>query len=90
MEQLQLLKRIRDEIIQELEIRSEDLRDTASLRSYGMDSVAAVTIVFRLEAELGVEIDIRKLAGVDTIDELKAVIDREISENERHCLKGHG
>jgi acyl carrier protein len=90
MEALYLLQKIREQIVRELEVEPEDLRDTVSLRSYGMDSVAAVTIIFRLESALGIEIDIRKLAGVDTIDDLKAVIERELSENERHCLKGRG
>jgi acyl carrier protein len=90
MEASYLLQRVRDEIVRELEIRPEDLRDTASLRTYGMDSVAAVTIIFRLESELGIEIDVRKLVGVDTIDQLKAVVEREIFDKERHCSRKHG
>jgi acyl carrier protein len=33
-----------------------------------------VNIVFALETELGVEIDIRRLAGIDSIDDLKRLL----------------
>ena len=70
-----LLRKIRAAISQELEIPVESLVDSASLREeYGLDSVAAVNIVFALETELGFEIDIRRLAGVDSIDDLKRLI----------------
>ena len=85
-----LLRKIREEIVRELELQPEHLTDTDSLRDYGMDSVAAVTIIFRLESELGIDIDVRKLAGVDTIEGLKLVISREFSEQGRHCVKQHG
>jgi len=91
MEVSELLDKIRQEIVRELEITDEVLSDSASLReAYGMDSVAAVTIVFRLENELGLEIDIKKLAGIDTIEQLRALLVKELSEKERHCLKEHG
>ncbi len=91
MEVSDLLDKIREEIVRELEIPSARVSDSASLRKeYGMDSVAAVTIVFRLENELGLEIDIKKLAGIDTIDQLRALLVKELSEKERHCLKEHG
>jgi len=70
-----LLRKIRAAISDELEIPAESLVDSASLREeYGLDSVAAVNIVFALETELGFEIDIRRLAGVDSIDDLKRLI----------------
>jgi acyl carrier protein len=70
-----LLRKIRAAISHELEIPVESLTDDASLREeYGLDSVAAVNIVFALETELGVEIDIRRLAGIDSIDDLKRLL----------------
>ena len=91
MELSDLLQKIRDEIVRELEVPPETLVDDASLRkTYGLDSVAAVTIVFRLENELGLDIDVRKLAGVDTIDQLRDLLETELAEKERHCLKEHG
>ena len=91
MEVSALLQKIREEIARQLEVPIETLSDTASLReAYGMDSVAAVTIVFRLEHELGLEIDIKKLAGINTIDQLRVLIAKELSDKERHCLKEHG
>jgi acyl carrier protein len=91
MEVSALLQKIREEIARELEVPIETLSDSASLReAYGMDSVAAVTIVFRLENELGLEIDVKKLAGINTIDQLRVLIAKELFDKDRHCLKEHG
>jgi acyl carrier protein len=72
MEPEVLLDKIRETISRELEIPISSLVDDASLRQqYGLDSVAAVNIVFALETQLGIEIDIRELAIVDSISELR-------------------
>jgi len=72
MEPEVLLDKIRETISRELEIPISSLVDDASLRQqYGLDSVAAVNIVFALETQLGIEIDIRELATVDSISELR-------------------
>jgi acyl carrier protein len=70
-----LLQRIREAVCRELEIPLESLLDNASLkRNYGLDSVAAVNITFALESDLGIPIDIRRLAGVDSIDDLRQLL----------------
>ena len=75
MEPEVLLDKIREAISQELEIPTSSLVDDASLRyQYGLDSVAAVNIVFALETQLGIEIDIRELAAVDSIDDLRNLL----------------
>ena len=75
MEPEVLLEKIRDAISRELEIPASSLVDNASLRhQYGLDSVAAVNIVFALETQLGIEIDIRELAAVDSIDDLRHLL----------------
>jgi acyl carrier protein len=75
MEPEVLLEKIRDAISRELEIPASSLVDNASLRhQYGLDSVAAVNIVFALETQLGIEIDIRELAAVDSIDDLRDLL----------------
>ena len=87
----ELLQRIREAIARELEIPLESLLDDVSLRQgYGLDSVAAVNIVFRLENDLAFDIDIRKLAGIDTINQLKELVARELSVKEDLCSKEHG
>ena len=75
MEPEVLLDKIRETISRELEIPASSLVDNASLRhQYGLDSVAAVNIVFALETQLGIEIDIRELAKVDSISELRNLL----------------
>lgn len=70
-----VLQTVRKAICQELEIEPAALDDRASLRrDYGMDSVAAVNIIFFLEKELDLEIDVRRFATVDSIVDLKRVL----------------
>jgi acyl carrier protein len=75
-----LLQRIREAVCRELELPVGDLIDTASLRrDYGLDSVAAVNITFALESELGIPIDIKRLVGVDSIDDLRQLLSQYVS-----------
>ena len=70
-----IIQKIRSVISEELEIDPSSLVDSASLRrEYGLDSVAAVNIVFSLERNLGFEIEMKQLANVDSIDDLKALV----------------
>jgi acyl carrier protein len=69
------IQKIRSVISQELEVDLNSLMDSASLRrDYGLDSVAAVNIVFALERDFGFEIDTKQLAHVDSIDDLKVLV----------------
>lgn len=70
-----LIKVIREVITEELEIPAGSLHDGGSLRAdYGLDSVAAVNIAFTLETRLGVEIDIKRFASIDSISDLKLLL----------------
>jgi acyl carrier protein len=70
-----LLHKIRAAISTELEIDSGRLSDYASLRrDYGLDSVAAVNILFALESDLEVSIDIKRFAGADSIEDLRRLL----------------
>jgi acyl carrier protein len=78
-----LLRRIREAVCRELELPEHGLVDSASLkRDYGLDSVAAVNITFALESELGIPIDIRRLAGVDSIDDLRRLLSQIVPLHE--------
>lgn len=76
-----LVEAIRAAISQELEIDPRSMVDDASLRrEYGLDSVAAVNIVFALERDLGLEIDMKQLARIDSINELIGLLARELTK----------
>jgi acyl carrier protein len=78
-----LLRRIRQAVCRELELPEDSLVDSASLkRDYGLDSVAAVNITFALESEFGIPIDIRRLASVDSIDDLRHLLSQFVPLNE--------
>ena len=71
----QLVSLIRSTIADELEIPVTSLSDEGSLRmDYGLDSVAAVNIVFALETKLGLQIDIKRFAAIDSIRELSQIL----------------
>jgi acyl carrier protein len=73
-----IIQKIRSVISQELEIDPVSLVDSASLRrEYGLDSVAAVNIVFTLERDLALEIDMKQLVSVDSVDDLKVLVTNE-------------
>jgi acyl carrier protein len=80
-----LLQKVREAISRELEIDPQSLADDASLRTeYGLDSVAAVSIIFFLEKELGVEIDLKAFVGVDSINDLKLLLIRDFGKKGEH------
>jgi acyl carrier protein len=85
MEPEAVIHKIRSVISQELEVDLSSLLDNASLRKeYGLDSVAAVNIIFALEKDLGLEIDTRQLAHVDTIDDLKVLVAAQFGEKSKN------
>jgi len=56
-------------------MRNSGLVGRASLRGeYGLDSVAAVNVVFALESKLDREIDIEQFAGVNSIDDIAQLL----------------
>jgi acyl carrier protein len=80
-----ILTKVREAISRELEIEPGTLTDQASLRKvYGLDSVAAVNIIFFLERELNVEIDIKQFVGVDSIDDLRGLLARSMTGEGGH------
>ena len=75
-----LIETIRRIIATELELPVESLDDSASLReAYGLDSVAAVNVIFALENTFGVAIDIRKIAAIRSINDLKSALSEDES-----------
>ena len=81
MEPEAVIQKIRSVISQELEVDLASLLDNASLREeYGLDSVAAVNIIFALEKDLGLEIDTKQLAHVDSIDDLRVLVVAQFGE----------
>ena len=59
----------------ELKVAEDRVRSAASFRrDLGMDSIAAANILFSLEEEYGVELELDKVEDLDTLDELVAVV----------------
>lgn len=70
-----IMKIARRAIADELEIHGDSLLDDASLRGeYGLDSVAAVNIIFAIESLLEVSLDPSDFAHIDSINDLRQAI----------------
>jgi acyl carrier protein len=70
-----LTERVRDIIAVELQIEPTKAVPTARLRGdLGMDSVAALNILFAIEEAFGLSaIDVTELANVATVDDVEAL-----------------
>lgn len=61
----------------ELETSEEEVRAAASLRSdLGMDSIAAANVLFSLEEELGVELDLDEVETLDSVADIAGLVDQ--------------
>jgi acyl carrier protein len=68
-------ERVRQIIADELQRPYSDVRSGASLRKeLGMDSVAAINIVFAIEDTFGVHVPETELEHVDDMDQIIALI----------------
>lgn len=77
MDVSKVIETIRSVIAEELEIPLHSLRNDLSLRyEYGLDSVAAVNIVFALECRLGIEINVENFVAIDSINDLRHLLSR--------------
>ena len=69
--------RIAEIIACELQVPQDDVRAGVSLRKdLGMDSVAALNILFAAEEEFGIRIPEGELERVDDIDGIMALVER--------------
>ena len=76
-----LSERIRDIIAVELQLDPSDVQPRAQLRAdLGMDSVAALNILFGIEEAFGLAaIDVTKLANVTTVEDVEALARQQIA-----------
>ena len=75
MDAKKLIALVKEVVARELDLTADAIGNSKSLRAeYGLDSVAAVNIVFALENQLGVVIDMKALASVDCIDDLHRLL----------------
>jgi acyl carrier protein len=74
-------ERIRDIIAVELQLDPSEVQPRAQLRAdLGMDSVAALNILFGIEEAFGLAaIDVTKLANVTTVEDVEALARQQIA-----------
>lgn len=59
----------------ELETTEDQVRTAGSLRNdLGMDSIAAANVLFSLEQELGVELDLDEVEGLDSVVDIAGLV----------------
>lgn len=71
-----LSERIRDIIAIELQVERDRVVSSARLRAdLGMDSIAALNILFAAEEAFGLPaIDVKSLAGINTVEEVESFL----------------
>ena len=76
-----LSERVRDIIAVELQLDPSEVQPRAQLRAdLGMDSVAALNILFGIEEAFGLAaIDVTKLAHVTTVEDVEALARQQIA-----------
>ncbi|MFC0435596.1 acyl carrier protein [Kutzneria buriramensis] len=76
--------RIREIIAQELELEPEEFTDTGHfVDDYDADSLSLITVVARIEKELGVLVPKAALPEMTTLDSALAVVLAHSAESER-------
>jgi acyl carrier protein len=74
--------RVRQIIADELQCSASDVRSGASLRKdLGMDSVAAINIVFAIEDTFGVHVPESALENVDDMDQIIYLVEQYASKD---------
>lgn len=75
-----LSERIRDIIAVELQIERDRVVSNAELRAeLGMDSIAALNILFAAEEAFGLPaIDVKSLAGINTVAEVESFLRTQV------------
>jgi len=75
--------KIREILAVELRIEEDRIQPSARLRAdLGMDSVAALNILFAAEEAFGIEaIDVAEIAAVTTVEDVEALVRRHVSHS---------
>ena len=81
MEKPEYRSRVVDIIAVELQVPSERVRTGLSLRKdLGMDSVAALNILFAAEEAFGIQVPETELERIDDLDAVVALLERYLPE----------
>ena len=81
MEKREYRSRVVDIIAVELQVPSERVRTGLSLRKdLGMDSVAALNILFAAEEAFGIQVPETELERIDDLDAVVALLERYLPE----------
>jgi acyl carrier protein len=78
----QLAEKVREILATELRIAEQEILPNARLRAdLGMDSVAALNILFATEEAFGIAgIDVAEIATVVTVDDVEALVRRHVAQ----------
>ena len=71
------LEKLEEIIAVELDVERKKVTPEASLHQLGMDSVAALNIVFAVQETFGIDkIDVEELVAIETVDDMRAFIEQ--------------
>jgi acyl carrier protein len=73
---------LRDMLVDDLQLRAQDVVPTASREEVGLDSLAAVELVALLRSRLGVEVDDYELLDADTVGDVALLVEQRMPRAE--------
>lgn len=76
---MEIAEVIRSLLVEEFKVEPEAIREGATFKEMGLDSLDVVSFVMALEDRLGVEIPERDLDGVSTLGEALALLERKVA-----------
>lgn len=89
MADAQVVEKVINLVAIELEISPAEVTHASSLRrDLKADSVAAANLLFALEEEFAIELDLERVGTLDTIDEIASLVERSLRTKVRRVDDG--
>lgn len=70
------LETIKQMIVEQFELKPEDLVPEATLESLGLDSLSVIEFMFNLEDKFGIKLESEKLENIKTLQDVVNVVEK--------------
>lgn len=74
------LETIQQMIVEQFELKREDLVPEATLESLGLDSLSVIEFMFNIEDKFNVKLSNESLGNIKTLQDVVAMIDKQVTE----------
>lgn len=74
------LETIQQMIVEQFELKREDLVPEATLESLGLDSLSVIEFMFNIEDKFNIKLANESLGNIKTLQDVVAMIDKQVTE----------